>query len=766
MQADHLYNLLPAIYRLRDVERGYPLQALLRVIAEQADVVEDDIARLYENWFIETCDDWVVPYIGDLIGWRQVHEAGEPGETGTAQGLQRNKILIPRRELANTIRFRRRKGALALLELLANDVAGWPARAVEFFKLLGWTQNINLQHLDRGRTVDLRDGASLDLIDGPFDRLAHTVDVRRINSHSGSRRAIGRYNIPSAGLFVCRLRSYSVTRAPAFCAEEVGPHCFSFSVLGNDAPLFTRPEREADSTAIAGEINLPVAIRRRAFEERKVENGVVKTQASEIYYGEKKSVAIWTRKGKGARQDEDQLQLIPASRIVPADLSDWSYRPRRGHVAVDPALGRIAFPPGQLPKGGVWVSYHYGFSDGIGGGEYDRQLSQPTDHKLYRVGAGADFPNINAALRQWTDHDSTEHPHVVIEITDSGVYVEQINIKLLENQSLQLRAANRKRPVIRLLDWHTESPDALSVTGARGSRFTLDGLLITGRSLSVEGEIADVVIRHSTLVPGWGLGGDCEPGRPAEPSLELFCPRARVSIERSVIGSIQVHPLAPVAEEPAEGKAPAPSAAVEAGCGGIGRGFRVDPICLRISDSVLDATDSELEAIGAPGCLVAHARLTILRSTVFGQIQVHAIDLGENTIFEGRIHVARRQQGCLRFCYVTPESRAPRRFNCQPDLALANLVAEAKKAGRILTNEEKAQETRRVRPRFISVRYGGPDYCRLADDCPEEITRGAGDESEMGVFHDLYQPQRLANLRARLDEYSPAGMDAGIIFIN
>jgi hypothetical protein len=68
MEIDHLYELLPTVYRLRDAERGYPLQALLRVIAEQAQVVEQDIARLYENWFIETCDDWVVPYIGDLIG--------------------------------------------------------------------------------------------------------------------------------------------------------------------------------------------------------------------------------------------------------------------------------------------------------------------------------------------------------------------------------------------------------------------------------------------------------------------------------------------------------------------------------------------------------------------------------------------------------------------------------------------------------------------------------------------------------------------------
>jgi hypothetical protein len=343
----------------------------------------------------------------------------------------------------------------------------------------------------------------------------------------------------------------------------------------------------------------------------------------------------------------------------------------------------------------------------------------------------------------------------VIEIADSGVYVEQLNITLRERESLQLRAANGKRPVIRLLDWHTESPDALSVAGARGSRFTLDGLLVTGRSLSVEGEIAEVVIRHSTLTPGWTPGHDCEPERPGEPSLELFCPHARVNIEHSIIGSIQVHPLVSVADGAGEGKAQIKSAAAEAGCEGVGHGFRVDPICLRVSDSVLDATSPEREAIGAPGCVVAHARLTILRSTVFGQVQVQAVDLGENTIFDGRVFVARRQQGCLRFCYISPESRAPRRYQCQPDLAAGNLKGE-----------EKTLAERRVRPRFISVRYGNPDYCRLAADCAEEITRGADDESEMGVFHDLYNPQRLANLRARLDEYTPAGMDAGIIFIN
>ena len=43
---------------------------------------------------------------------------------------------------------------------------------------------------------------------------------------------------------------------------------------------------------------------------------------------------------------------------------------------------------------------------------------------------------------------------------------------------------------------------------------------------------------------------------------------------------------------------------------------------------------------------------------------------------------------------------------------------------------------------------------------------GAEDRSEMGAFHDLYQPQRAANLRQRLAEYTPAGADAGVIFVS
>jgi hypothetical protein len=336
---DRVFDLLPVVHRQRDAGLGHPLRGLLQVIADQADVVEDDIDRLYENWFIETCEDWVVPYIGDLVGHEIVHDAGEPSDATTERQRRRNRILIPRRDVANTIRYRRRKGTLWVLELLANDVAGWPARAVEFYRLLAWSQPLNHQRLGRGRYANLRDGDALSLLDGPFDTIAHTVNVRRPRPVA----ARGRHNIRNVGLFVWRLRPYSVTDAQAYCLEQVAQHCFTFSVLGNDAPLFTRPMREPSPEHIAGPLNVPAPIRRRAL-ERDVE----------AWYGSDRSFAVHVDDWAGHAASEP----LPVEVFIVADLSDWQYRPPRGRVAIDPWLGRLAFPPRQLPRSGVRVSSH------------------------------------------------------------------------------------------------------------------------------------------------------------------------------------------------------------------------------------------------------------------------------------------------------------------------------------------------------------------------------------------------------------------------
>ena len=88
---------------------------------------------------------------------------------------------------------------------------------------------------------------------------------------------------------------------------------------------------------------------------------------------------------------------------------------------------------------------------------------------------------------------------------------------------------------------------------------------------------------------------------------------------------------------------------------------------------------------------------------------------------------------------LPPGSQVPRPYHCQPNLPMAAAV----------------------RPVFTSLRYGDAGYCQLSSHCAPEIRQGADDEAEMGAFHDLYQPQREANLRARLDEYLRFGLEAG-----
>jgi hypothetical protein len=225
-------------------------------------------------------------------------------------------------------------------------------------------------------------------------------------------------------------------------------------------------------------------------------------------------------------------------------------------------------------------------------------------------------------------------------------------------------------------------------------------------------------------VPGWSIDCDCNPRRPNEPSLELASTSARIAIERSIIGSIVV-----TANERV-----------------------LLPVEISIRDSIVDATSHERSAIGCSDREVAFATLDLRRCTVIGTVCVHAIELAENSLFTSEVTVARRQLGCVRFCHVPAGSCTPRRHHCQPDLAGAGL-----------SGIELQHAQTRVYPRFESERYGSPVYCRLARDCATEIRRGADDESEMGVFHDLFEPMRLASVQARLDENVPAGIEAGVI---
>ena len=748
---DRLYELLPYVIRRSDSERGGPLRSLLQVITREADLLEADLLQLYDNWFIETCEPWVVPYIADLIGHGTIHEPAARDTPQAAHPGGRHAVLLPRAEVGNTLRYRRRKGTIGLLEQLAREVAGWPALAVEFGQLLAQTQSVRLARPGRGRSVDLRDTLLLDRLGTGFDRLAHAPDVRRPLSN----RSTGRHGHGSVGVFVWRLKPHSITRAPALCMENIGPNCYLFSVLGNNVPLVNRPREPSSGCRRTEMLDVPHAIGLRAFSAPRP-RGERFNAASSDYYGMAEapdgasvaqSLAIWAPGWPNEQADDSQP--IPASRLIVANLDGWIYQPPRGHVAVDPVLGRIVFPPRQSPRRMVTVSYHYGFSADIGGGEYTRPLRQHPDAKLFPV---ADTEALRDALKPWqpevrSDGEAGAHPdqpeHAVIELAGSGVYMLPLQIHLGTGHSLQIRAAQRARPVLRLLDWQTSRPDNMMVSGGAGSRFVLDGLTIAGRGVQVEGAIASVTVRHSTLVPGWSLEPNCDPKRPSEPSIEVIDSAACIVIEHSIVGSIQVN----------------------------NDEVMTEPVRLRVSDSVVDATGTDCdgprcEAVGASGSRLAFAVAHVARSTVIGRVMVHAIELAENSIFTGRVTVARRQIGCIRFSYVRPGSRTPRRFQCQPDGVERIVEREARVNGdpEDVMQAAQREERLRVRPRFDSLRYGTPTYARLAASCAPEIARGADDESEMGVYHDLYQPQRLANLASRLEEFSPADADAAVMF--
>src|SRR5436305_1100260 len=219
---ERLYGLLPEIYRARDAGLGEPLRALLRIVQEQSDLLEGDVRQLWDDFFIETCEPWVIPYLGDLVGTLPLFDGGRVAGAAKAEELfadLRGPHLVPdvalrnRADVAKTIYYRRRKGTLPMLEELARDVTGWGAHAAEMFQRLGWTQCVR-NHLRMAslRTSDLRRPEPLELLEGPFDTASHTVDVRPINQLTGW------YNIKNIAFFLWRLRSYEVDGAPAQAA--------------------------------------------------------------------------------------------------------------------------------------------------------------------------------------------------------------------------------------------------------------------------------------------------------------------------------------------------------------------------------------------------------------------------------------------------------------------------------------------------------------------------------------------------------------------
>lgn len=728
ISSDRLFDLLPVLHRLEDAGRGRPLQALLRIIGEQAEILRQDVDRLWDDVFIETCREWVVPYIGDLVANNLLHNAG----------------VRARVDVAKTIYYRRRKGTPPMLEELARDITGWGCHAVEFFELLGWTQNLNHLRFQAGwanvRNIDL-----MDRIDGPFDQTSHTVDVRAPST------AGGWHNIRNIGFFLYRLQSYphqGTIRTDAGGAEHAlrpsprpGPadNLFHFSSLGAPAPLFNRWRREGDEAGLATEPFLPGPIRPLAF-MADLDLLAEDPGHALAYYGaaslagaaagECESAAT-AGAGGGSLAIFVDGSPVPPERILCKNLSTWQ-APDAGSVtvAVDVARGRIAFAPDNVP-GTIAVEYHYGFSGDVGGGPYDRRRDT-SDGNAFRgwgpdtiadpgafggaitvAGVAAYHTSIQEAIDEWASGVASPNlPPVVIEVADDRTYVEDLAIDVALASRVVLQASNGRRPtIIGSISILGENPDA---------RVAIDGFVVEGH-IELAGNLAQVRLSNATLVPGRTLD---ELGRPVAPDApSIAAVDSNIDLElivyRSITGALRLP------EEMAG---------------------------LVVRQSIVDGLDgAALARTGSDDQAGPPSELD--QATVYGSFLCRSLSASE-TIFTSPVTVERTQVGCIRFSYVEPGSVTPRRYRCQPDLALEGLTGPARAA------VEAA-----LKPAFSSTHFHDPGYTQLGLPCPAEVRTGAENGSEMGVWAYLRNPHREANLRIRLDEYLPFGLEPALIYV-
>ena len=315
-----LYDLLPAVYRIDDARQGCPLKALLECISRQVTLLHDDVAGLWNDFFIETCADWLIPYIGDLVANRPLHEV----------------VRGRRADVAKTIYYRRRKGILPMLEELARDVTGWGSHAVAFFEQLGWTQHLNHLRMrpapnpgsrnpngmNRVSSIYLRDPDALDRLDGPFDEITHTLDVRRMD------RTQGWYNLRRIGFFLWRLGSF---RAAEIEPKRAVDHDYGyyFSPLGQPAPLFTKPWREEAESGLTEEIHIPGPIRPLALARDLADirtldaaRGYVRLESASRFVGPERSIQI----ALGELETQERREVPPLD-VVVADLRAWERPP-------------------------------------------------------------------------------------------------------------------------------------------------------------------------------------------------------------------------------------------------------------------------------------------------------------------------------------------------------------------------------------------------------------------------------------------------------
>jgi hypothetical protein len=172
----------------------------------------------------------------------------------------------------------------------------------------------------------------------------------------------------------------------------------------------------------------------------------------------------------------------------------WQYWPHRG-ASWDPVRGRIAFHPRDSVNRGIWVTYHRAFAAAIGGGEYIRPLRPIDGRQRYAVGHDGTYPTIGDAYKQWDQDRADPAKRDAVSRSPNEEYVEAVRIQLHPGERLEIRAAQERTPLIRLVDLHANRADSWEIEGvpAEGS------------------DPADVGTPADQLDDGWDPWGEPEP---------------------------------------------------------------------------------------------------------------------------------------------------------------------------------------------------------------------------------------------------------------
>ncbi|HEY5704607.1 MAG TPA: hypothetical protein VIS96_03420 [Terrimicrobiaceae bacterium] len=617
--AEKIWEWIPSTYRHEDglADPPYVLRAIVEILARHAAIARRTSDRLWEDQFIQTCDDWAVPYIGNLVGTRLVGS------------LSRRTRRV---DVARTIFYRRRKGTPVVMQALIQDITEWEGVVVESFKRLARARYRldpeparfvgPLSGTPPGGTADLRIGRAADVLDGPFDDMSHTADFRRIEGYQG------RYNIPKLNFFLYRLFAFELAKATPW---DFGNQRFTFDPSGRDIALFRPSSRRGntDWTPVQ-EWQLPAPIPCRLLEQFKpnlIPNAV--------------ALAVTSSEADGAS--------LPPESIQAGNLVDWSLPAAPGIAAfIDPVLGRFSLT--MVPGGEDKIfalRYHYGFSGEVGAGTYDRSQSVLQDGVTDFDGApGQPGPVTSFSLPSTGAHQfinsKTYQPDAPADNVVDAV------------EELVLQGADQERPYLTLVPaddkthWIFRATPKVSEDEVR--MLTLEGLwlgiLPTGIApetdseftafetlLVLDGDFDCVRISHCTLDPG-GERARVDPSIceviPSV-SLEIRGQIQELIIESSIVG--------PIRESTS----------------------KTDPCSIGkivIRDSIVQ---SLLRGVAAIETRVAE--LTLERVTVFGDISVNRLDATE-ALIQGTVRVLDNQHGCFRFSTAsdTPEKRMPRRY--------------------------------------------------------------------------------------------------------